>query len=104
MVLGPRGVSWAQLWLTILFVVGYFGVLYVLLVGKAAVDDSHSDTLHALLGVLTATVVQVMGYWFARQRPGDTLASEVKKTPWFKRRPKHVEVSRSQSSGKRKAR
>jgi uncharacterized membrane protein len=90
-IIGPRGVSYAQLWLSILFIAGYFGVLYMLLSGRATVEKEHTNAAHALIGVLSATVVQIMGYWFARQRPGDTLASEVKPPPrrkWFKRRRK----------------
>jgi len=88
MVIGPRGVAWAQLWLSLFFVSGYFFVLWMLLSGKATIDKEHTNAAHALIGVLSATVVQIMGYWFARQRPGDTLAIDVKRKSLFKRRPK----------------
>lgn len=91
MIIGPRGVGWAQLWLSILFVLGYFVVLGILLTGHVTTDREHTNASHALIGVLSATVVQVMGYWFARQRPDGTLASEVRPPPrrrWFKRRRK----------------
>jgi hypothetical protein len=89
MILGPRGVGWAQLWLSMLFLIGYFGLVYLLMTGYTHVDESHSHILHEVLAFLAASLGTVVNYWFARQRPDGTLASEVKPPPrrrWFKRK------------------
>ena len=63
-----RLVAWAQIGLSVLFVVGYFVILTLFLLGYIQTPPAWKDALTALLGVITASVVQIMGYWFARQR------------------------------------
>ena len=94
MIIGPRGVGWAQLWLSVLFLTGYFGLVYLLMSGITHVDESHTHILHEVLAFLAASLGQVVTYWFARQRPDSTLASEVKAKPWFRRRSKTSTPSR----------
>jgi protein-S-isoprenylcysteine O-methyltransferase Ste14 len=61
--------AYAQIGLTVLFIVGYFLVLFMFMAGIVRVPSDFKDAFTALLGVITASVVQILGYWFARQRP-----------------------------------
>lgn len=63
-----RLIAWAQIGLSVLFVLGYFVILVLFLLGYIQTPPAWKDALTALLGVITASVVQIMGYWFARQR------------------------------------
>lgn len=60
--------AYAQIILSIIFLAGYFWLLYDFIHGKIQVSTEWKDTLQALLSVLTASVIQVMNYWFSRQR------------------------------------
>lgn len=64
-----REVAYAQIGLTILFITGYFFVLVMFMAGYVRVPASFKDAFTALLGVITASVVSILNYWFARQRP-----------------------------------
>lgn len=63
-----RETGYAQILLSGIFIAGYFWVLYAFIDGRVKVPADWKDAMMTLLGVLTASVVQVMGYWFARQR------------------------------------
>lgn len=63
-----KAIAYAQILLTLAFIVGYFVVLWGFMQGKVHVPVEFKDAFTALLGVITASVVQVMSYWFARQR------------------------------------
>lgn len=63
-----RLTAYAQIILTVIFLIGYFVTLWDFVHGKVHVPAEWKDTLSSLLSVLTASVLQVMGYWFARQR------------------------------------
>lgn len=63
-----RMTGYAQLLLTLVFLVGYFVVLTTFLHGKAIVDPTWKDTIQALLSVLTGGVLLILQYWFSRQR------------------------------------
>ncbi len=60
--------AYAQVVITVVFLGGYFWVLGLFVLGRAAVDPNSKDMVTALLGVLTASVVAILSYWFARQR------------------------------------
>lgn len=64
-----RLVGFAQLAISVLFLIGYFGVLAVFLLGLVKTDPTWRDALIALLGVVTGAVGTVMGFWFSRSRP-----------------------------------
>jgi hypothetical protein len=61
----------AQVVLSIVFLVGYFAMLALFITGKVATPIEWKDTLAALLSVLTAGVLSIVGFWFSRQRPQD---------------------------------
>jgi uncharacterized BrkB/YihY/UPF0761 family membrane protein len=61
--------AYAQIGLTVLFIVGYFIVLIMFMAGYVRVPTDFKDAFTALLGVITASVVSILNYWFARQRP-----------------------------------
>jgi len=63
-----RETAYAQILLSTVFITGYFWVLYAFIDGRVKVPVDWKDAMMTLLGVLTASVVQVMGYWFSRQR------------------------------------
>jgi hypothetical protein len=63
-----RETGYAQILLTIIFLIGYFVVLTSFLKGKAIVDPTWKDTVQALISVLTGGVLLILNYWFARQR------------------------------------
>lgn len=64
-----RAVAYAQIGLTVLFICGYFFVLIMFMAGYVKVPSDFKDAFTALLGVITASVVSILNYWFARQRP-----------------------------------
>lgn len=63
-----RETAYAQIVLSIVFISGYFFVLYAFIEGRVKVPVDWKDAMMTLLGVLTASVVQVFNYWFSRQR------------------------------------
>lgn len=63
-----RETGYAQIILSAIFIAGYFWVLSAFIDGKVRVPVDWKDAVMTLLGVLTASVVQVFNYWFARQR------------------------------------
>jgi hypothetical protein len=69
MIMKESHVGWAQVALTFSFIGGYFIVLGGFMLGYVRVPLDFRDAFVALLGVITASVVQIVGYWFARQRP-----------------------------------
>ena len=64
-----REVGYAQIGLTLLFIGGYFVVLIMFMAGYVRVPADFKDAFTAVLGVMTASVVSILNYWFARQRP-----------------------------------
>jgi hypothetical protein len=66
-----RETGYAQILLTIIFLIGYFVVLTSFLKGKAIVDPTWKDTVQALISVLTGGVLLILNYWFARQRSSE---------------------------------
>lgn len=61
----------AQVALSVIFIVGYFAVLATFLFGEVKTPLAWAQVLTALLGVITGSVVTIIGYWFSRQRPND---------------------------------
>lgn len=59
----------AQIGLSILFLIGYFGALVLFLFGEVHVAPVWRDQLGVMLGVLTAGVMAILNFWFARNRP-----------------------------------
>lgn len=70
-----RIISYAQIILSALFLIGYFSVLVMFLLGYIRTPADWKDALTALLGVITAGVMQILGFWFARQRTNEPSAA-----------------------------
>lgn len=66
-----RTVAFAQIGLSIVFLVGYFVLLALFVLGEIRTPVEWRDQLSVLLGVLTAGVMLVMNYWFSRQRQSE---------------------------------
>lgn len=64
-----RLVGFAQIAISVLFLLGYFAVLGLFLLGMVKTAPEWRDALIALLGVITGAVGTVMSFWFARSRP-----------------------------------
>jgi hypothetical protein len=60
--------AWAQLILTVVFVVGYFWTLRDFIHGNVKVPVEWKETLQTLLGLLSAGLLLILNFWFARQR------------------------------------
>lgn len=58
----------AQFIMSILFTVGYFAVVILILLGYMKVPVEGREAFTGLIGVLTTTEVIIIGYWFSRQR------------------------------------
>ncbi len=70
-----RETGYAQIFLTIVFLGGYFFVLHAFISGNVRVPNDWRDVLQTLIAVLTGAVMTIVGFWFSRQRtstpPGD---------------------------------
>jgi hypothetical protein len=63
-----RGIAISQIILAFFFVVGYFTVLVLFLLGFVKVPIEYKEAFMTLLGFSTAALGQIVGYFFARQR------------------------------------
>ena len=55
---------WPQIILSIVFISGYFGLVYMLFSGQVKIDESIRDLSNILIGVMTANIPQIMAFWF----------------------------------------
>lgn len=69
--LSHRATAYFQAILTLLFLWEYFQVLHAFLGGYAKPPSEWKDTIIALLGVLTGSVLTIITFWFNRQRVSD---------------------------------
>jgi protein-S-isoprenylcysteine O-methyltransferase Ste14 len=53
-----------QIWISILFIGGYFILLCALLLGDIKLEGAARDQFAILIGVLTASVTAIMAFWF----------------------------------------
>jgi uncharacterized membrane protein YccC len=67
-----RIISYAQIGLSVLFLAGYFAVLVVFLMGYVKTPPEWKEALIALLGVITGSVLTIVGFWFSRSRENAT--------------------------------
>lgn len=61
----------AQVWLFFVSLIGFVGLLYILVLGRSKMDDASEKLAYTMLGVLGTIVTQQAGYFYARQRPTD---------------------------------
>lgn len=55
---------WPQIVLSVVFIGGYFGILWILFDEGLAVHESMRDMAGVLLGVLTAGIPMILKFWF----------------------------------------
>ena len=55
---------WPQIVLSVIFIGGYFGLLYMLFSGKVEIPESMQTMANILIGVMTANIPQIMSFWF----------------------------------------
>lgn len=55
---------WPQISLSALFIGGYFSLIFMLFSGEVVISENIKDMGNILLGVLTASVPQIMSFWF----------------------------------------
>ncbi|MCW5568773.1 MAG: hypothetical protein KIS84_11160 [Dokdonella sp.] len=58
----------AQLAITVLVVLGFFGMLALVTLGRAKLDPAQIRLADTMVGVLGTILTQIVAYWFARQR------------------------------------
>lgn len=66
--LNPVIIAGAQIGLSAIYIIGYFVMLWAFLRGHIATPPEWKDQLGILLGVLTAGVGTILGFWFSRSR------------------------------------
>lgn len=64
---------WPQIVLSTLFVIGYFGIIYLFLTGTIEMEDDVKPVIMVLVGVLTAAIPQILNFWL-----GSSHSSKVK--------------------------
>lgn len=69
--LTEKATAWAQIILSVVFLVGYFWVLSDFIHGRVKVDPKWEAVLQTLLAVLTTNIVTIIGYWFSRHRQSE---------------------------------
>ena len=67
-----RLIGFAQIFLSSIFLGGYFAVLFCLLAGWIKTPPDWKDALMVMLGVLTGSVGTIITFWFNRSRAQGT--------------------------------
>jgi hypothetical protein len=68
----PRVISYAQIGLSVVFLLGYFVVLLLFVTGHIRTPPEWKEALIALLGVITGGIGTILGFWFSRSRERDS--------------------------------
>lgn len=55
---------WPQILFSVIFFVAYFGMIYMLFTGHIKLDESIRDMATILIGVITASMPGIIGFWF----------------------------------------
>lgn len=63
-----RMIGAAQIILSVVFTLGYFGILAAFLFGLVRPPVDWRDALMTLLGLLTAGELLILQFWFSRER------------------------------------
>lgn len=58
----------AQLVLSLVLILGFFGALYIAWFSDSAIADARLRIIDTMVGALGTMVMAVVTYWFARQR------------------------------------
>lgn len=67
--MGVATVAMAQVVIFAGSILGFIGLLYVLVMGGAELDETSEKLTYTMLGVLGTIVTQMSGYFYSRQRP-----------------------------------
>lgn len=68
-----------KLTISSIFIVGYFVVTYMFLIGKVTINENLIPTLQIIIGVLTGGVVQVLNYWIGSSNGSAVKTNLIKK-------------------------
>ena len=49
--------------ISLLFILGYFGMVYVFIAGKAEITDGNTDLVAMLIGVTTKAVIDIVTFY-----------------------------------------
>jgi uncharacterized membrane protein len=60
----------AQVWLSALFLTGYFVVIILFMMGHAKIPPDFKEAFAGLLSLMTAGGLTILYFWFQRQRAG----------------------------------
>lgn len=63
-----RIISIAQIALSAVFLIGYFAVLILFVLGYIKTPTEWKEALIALLGVITGGIGVILSFWFSRSR------------------------------------
>ena len=66
-----QAVAMAQILISVIFIGGYFIVLWDFIHGKVAAPIEWKEVLISLISLLTAGVLTILHFWFSRSRPQD---------------------------------
>jgi hypothetical protein len=69
-------VATAQIGIFALSILLFIGLIYVLVMGGAQLDETSEKLTYTMLGVLGTIVTQMSGYFYSRQRPETPLPGE----------------------------
>jgi hypothetical protein len=70
-----QAVAGAQILISIIFIGGYFVVLWDFIHGRIAAPIEWKEVLISLISLLTAGVLTILHFWFSRSRPQDNNGS-----------------------------
>lgn len=65
-------VAKAQILFFLISLIGFIGLLFVIVAGLAKLDGTTEKLAYTMLGVFGTIITQQSGYFFARQRPQET--------------------------------
>jgi len=63
-----RLIAWAQIGLSVLFLVGYFTVLILFMLGHARIPTDYKEAFAGLLSLMTGGGLSILYFWFQRSR------------------------------------
>jgi len=67
-----------QVVLSIIYTIGYFGLMYAFVTGEVAINPDVKAEFNILLGALTAGQVQIMNFWFGSSSGSKEKTSKLK--------------------------
>jgi hypothetical protein len=65
-----------QFWLSVIFLVGYFTVLLLFMLGFGKIPPDYKEAFSGLLTLLTGGGLTILYFWFQRTRPSNSISVE----------------------------